>query len=183
MAEASAMGGHSSVLGGDPDASGSDVEREFFEDRHWMTMALDAAREAADLGEVPVGAVVVQGGKLIARSHNRREIDRDPLAHAEILAIRQAAEVIGGWRLIGCSLYVTLEPCAMCAGALVNSRVETLVFSTRDPKAGFCGSLGDLLRDPRLNHRLEVREGVLEDESRKLLKEFFRKLRKPARRP
>ena len=189
MAEASAMGGRSSALGEDSAASRSDTqsrsdaEREISEDHQWMAVALDAAREAAELGEVPVGAVVVQGGKLIARSHNRREIDRDPLAHAEILAIRQAAEVIGGWRLIGCSLYVTLEPCAMCAGALVNSRVETLVFSARDPKAGFCGSLGDLLRDPRLNHRLEVREGVLEEESRILLKGFFRNLRKSTRRP
>ena len=124
-----------------------------------------------------MGAVVVVGGELIARAFNRREIDRDPLAHAEILAIRQAARTLGSWRLIGCSLYVTLEPCAMCAGALVNSRVETLVFGAEDPKAGFCGSLGDLVREPRLNHRLEVRSGVLEEESRQLLKSFFTRLR------
>ena len=124
-----------------------------------------------------MGAVVVVGGELIARAFNRREIDSDPLAHAEILAIRQAARTLGSWRLIGCSLYVTLEPCAMCAGALVNSRVETLVFGAEDPKAGFCGSLGDLVREPRLNHRLEVRSGVLEEESRQLLKSFFTRLR------
>lgn len=147
------------------------------DDRRWMSEALCAAQQAADLGEVPVGAVVVVGGELIARAFNRREIDSDPLAHAEILAIRQAARTLGSWRLIGCSLYVTLEPCAMCAGALVNSRVETLVFGAEDPKAGFCGSLGDLVREPRLNHRLEVRSGVLEEESRQLLKSFFTRLR------
>ena len=143
-----------------------------------MSEALSAAHEAAALGEVPVGAVVVREGREIARAFNRREIDRDPLAHAEILAIRQAASVVGDWRLIGCSLYVTLEPCAMCAGALVNSRIETLVFGASDPKAGFCGSLGDLVEDPRLNHRLEVRRGVLEEESRTLLKDFFARLRR-----
>ena len=148
------------------------------DDRRWMSEALSAAHEAAALGEVPVGAVVVREGRQIARAFNRREIDRDPLAHAEILAIRQAASVIGDWRLIGCSLYVTLEPCAMCAGALVNSRVETLVFGASDPKAGFCGSLGDLVEDSRLNHRLAVRRGVLEDESRTLLKDFFARLRR-----
>jgi tRNA(adenine34) deaminase len=154
-----------------------DGESQLKEDRHWMSEALTAAREAAALGEVPVGAIVVRNEQIIARSFNRREIDRDPLAHAEILAIRQAAGVVGGWRLIGCSLYVTLEPCAMCAGALVNSRIETLVFGARDPKAGFCGSLGDLVRESRLNHCLEVREGVEEEASRKLLKCFFASLR------
>ena len=147
------------------------------EDRRWMFEAISAAREAAELGEVPVGAVIVHRGEIIAKSFNRREMDRDPLAHAEILAIRQAAKELGGWRLVGCSIYVTLEPCAMCAGALVNSRIETLVFGAKDPKAGFCGSLGDLSRDPRLNHRLEVREGVLAESSRELLKSFFARLR------
>lgn len=161
------------------DLDGSIEDGDGNDDRRWMLEALAAAREAALLGEVPVGAVVVRDGQIIARSFNRREIDRDPLAHAEILAIRQAAEVVGGWRLIGCSLYVTLEPCAMCAGALVNSRIDTLVFGARDPKAGFCGSLGDLVREPRLNHRLEVREGVEEEESRRLLKSFFSRLRSP----
>ena len=148
------------------------------DDLRWMSEALSLARQAAELGEVPVGAVIVHRGEIIARAANRREADRDPLAHAEILAIRQAARRIGGWRLIGCSLYVTLEPCAMCAGALVNSRIETLVYGARDPKAGFCGSLGNLVQDPRLNHRLEVRQGVREEASEKLLKGFFARLRR-----
>lgn len=143
----------------------------------WMREALTEARQAASLGEVPVGAVVVCAGEIIGRGYNRREIDGDPLAHAEILAIRQAAEVVGNWRLTGCGLYVTLEPCAMCAGALVNSRVERLIFGTRDPKAGYCGSLGNLVADPRLNHRLEVTEGVLSEECAEEIRRFFSKLR------
>ncbi len=147
------------------------------DDRHWMQQALVEARRAESLGEVPVGAVVVLEGRVIGRGSNRREIDRDPLAHAEILAIRQAAAEIGGWRLLGCTMYVTLEPCPMCAGALVNSRIERLVYGASDPKAGFCGSLGDLVSDPRLNHSLEVRRGVLEPSCRQLLKDFFAALR------
>jgi len=148
------------------------------DDQRWMEQALQEANQAASLGEVPVGAVVVREGALVAQGFNRREIDRDPLAHAEILAIRRAAVVLGGWRLIGCTMYVTLEPCAMCAGALVNSRFERLVFGASDPKAGFCGSLGDLVRDSRLNHRLEVREGVLEVACRRVLRDFFDGLRR-----
>ncbi len=148
------------------------------DDERWMTEALAAARQAAELGEVPVGAVVVLEDEIIGRGFNRREIDGDPLAHAEICAIRQAAEAIVGWRLVGCTMYVTLEPCAMCAGALVNSRIERLVYGARDSKAGYCGSLGDLARDHRLNHRLEVRSGVLEASCRQLLKDFFSKLRR-----
>jgi tRNA(adenine34) deaminase len=130
---------------------------------------------------VPVGAVVVNGaGEVVSRAHNTRETKGDPLGHAEILALRQAATRIGGWRLSGCTLYVTLEPCAMCAGALVNSRVRRLVYATEDPKAGFCGSLGNLVQDPRLNHRLEVRRGVLREESAALLKDFFAALRQGA---
>ena len=143
-----------------------------------MRLALAEARRAAKLGEVPVGAVVISGGKVVGRGHNRREVDGDPLAHAEILAIRAAAEALGSWRLVGCMLVVTLEPCAMCAGALVNSRVERLVYGAADPKAGFCGSLGDLVRDSRLNHRLEVEAGVLEEECGLLLREFFADLRR-----
>jgi tRNA(adenine34) deaminase len=143
-----------------------------------MLEALAEARRAAGIGEVPIGAVVVRGGKVVGRGHNRREIDGDPLAHAEILAIRQAAEAVGGWRLAGCTMYVTLEPCAMCAGALVNGRVERLVYGAPDPKAGYCGTLGDLVRDPRLNHRLEVTAGVLESESAALLRGFFASLRR-----
>lgn len=142
-----------------------------------MRQALAEARQAASLGEVPVGAVVVCADEIVGRGHNRREVDGDPLAHAEILAIRQAAEEVGNWRLTGCCLYVTLEPCPMCAGALVNSRVERLVFGTRDPKAGYCGSLGNLVADPRLNHRMEVTEGVLAEECSREIREFFSRLR------
>lgn len=147
-----------------------------------MEAALDEARAAAAAGEVPVGAVVVSAdGELLARAHNRRESDGDPLAHAELLAIRQAAREVGGWRLVGATLYVTLEPCAMCAGALVLARVERLVFGAADPKAGYCGTLGDLVRDPRLNHRLEVSSGVLAEASAGLLKGFFAELRRGPR--
>ena len=150
------------------------------DDEAWMRRALAAAERAAGLGEVPVGAVVVCGDELIAEAHNRREIDADPLAHAELLAIREAARRIGGWRLTGCTMYVTLEPCAMCAGALVNARVERLVYGAADPKAGYCGTLGDLTRDPRLNHRVEVVGGVLAAESAELLRRFFDRLRRGA---
>ena len=148
------------------------------EDRVWMLEALAEARRAGEIGEVPIGAVVVRDGEVIGRGHNRREIDRDPLAHAEILAIRQAAERVGGWRLTGCTMYVSLEPCAMCAGALVNSRIERLVWGAPDPKAGWCGTLGNLVQDPRLNHRLEMTAGVLEEDSAALLRGFFASLRK-----
>jgi len=149
-----------------------------------MRLALDEARRAAELGEVPIGAVIVhgelgRGGEVVGRGHNRRESDGDPLAHAEMLALRDAAfRRTDGWRLTGTTIYVTLEPCAMCAGALVLSRVERLVYGAADPKAGFCGSLGDLVRDPRLNHRLEVTAGVLEEECSALLKDFFAGLRR-----
>ncbi len=142
-----------------------------------MREALGEARRAAALGEVPVGAVVVRRGRAIGRGHNRRHTDGDPLAHAEMRALAQAAEEVGDWRLEGCTIYVTLEPCAMCAGALVNARVERLVFGAGDPKAGFCGSLGDLVRDPRLNHQLQVTAGVLERQCSALLREFFAALR------
>ena len=147
------------------------------DDREGMQEALKEARRAERLGEVPVGAVIVCAGEVIARGYNRREVDGDPVAHAEIIAIRQAAAIIGGWRLSGCTIYVTLEPCAMCAGALVNARLDTLVYGASDPKAGFCGSLGDLVRDSRLNHRLVVRSGVLEEECGSLLRGFFGRLR------
>jgi tRNA(adenine34) deaminase len=148
------------------------------DDRLWMTEALAEARRAAAIGEAPIGAVVVREGEVLGRGYNRREIDGDPLAHAEILAIRQAAGAVGGWRLLGCTLYVTLEPCPMCAGALVASRIERLVYGAADPKAGYCGSLGNIVQDPRLNHRLEVTAGVLEGESAALLRGFFASLRR-----
>ncbi len=146
-----------------------------------MSQALDLAREAAEMGEVPVGAVVVAGGEVVGRGGNRRETRQDALAHAEILAIEEATRRVGSWRLTGCTIYVTLEPCAMCAGALVNARVDRLVFGAHDPKAGFCGSLGDLARDPRLNHRLQVTSGILEEECGELLRSFFQALRQQAR--
>jgi tRNA(adenine34) deaminase len=147
-------------------------------DEYWMSLALAEAERARGEAEVPVGAVVVLADELVATGRNRRERDQDPLAHAEVLALREAASKIGSWRLIGCTMYVTLEPCAMCAGALVNARVSRLVFGAADPKAGYCGSLGDLVRDDRLNHRLEVTAGVFAEESGRLLREFFAQRRR-----
>ena len=143
----------------------------------WMGLALGEAERASGHGDVPVGALIVRGEEVLALAHNRREVDQDPLAHAELLAIRAAAARLGSWRLIGCTAVVTLEPCAMCAGALVASRVERLVFGAVDPKAGFCGSLGDLVRDQRLNHRLEVVAGVRSEECGAQLRRFFAGLR------
>jgi tRNA(adenine34) deaminase len=143
----------------------------------WMKEALALAEQAGAEGEIPVGALVVdREGQIIGRGRNRRE-SGDPLGHAELIAIRQAAEAIGDWRLEGTTMVVTLEPCAMCAGALVNARVERLIFGAFDPKAGFCGSLGNLVQDVRLNHRLEVVSGVEAEASRKLLQGFFQGLR------
>ncbi|HKR65158.1 MAG TPA: nucleoside deaminase [Thermoanaerobaculia bacterium] len=147
----------------------------------WMDAAFALAEEAAAEGEIPVGAVIVdRTGTIIGRGRNRRE-SGDPLGHAEIYAIHEAARAMGDWRLEGTTMVVTLEPCAMCAGALVNARVERLVFAARDPKAGFCGSLGNLVQDARLNHRLEVESGLEEERSRTMLQTFFRKLRERER--
>jgi tRNA(adenine34) deaminase len=146
-------------------------------DRALMEVALDEARAAAEAGDVPVGAVVARGDEVLARSGNAREQAQDPTAHAEILALRRAAVMVGSWHLEGCTMYVTLEPCAMCAGALVLARIDRLVYAAVDPKAGFAGSLGDLTRDPRLNHLVEVETGVLEAEASELLREFFRQRR------
>ena len=143
-----------------------------------MAMALGLAIEAERHGEVPVGAVVVRGDDVIGHGSNRTMMFQDPTAHAEILAIREAARRTGSWRLEGTTLYVTLEPCAMCAGAIVLARVARLVYGAADPKAGWCGSLGDLVRDPRLNHRLEVAPGVLAAECGALLSGFFAGLRR-----
>ncbi len=143
-----------------------------------MRLALAQARIAADEGEIPVGAVaVLDDGTVVGAGYNRREGARDPTAHAELLAVQAAARAVGAWRLSGVSVYVTLEPCAMCAGALVLARVDRVVFGTRDPKAGAVGSLMNLVQDPRLNHRMEVVEGVLQEECSSLLKAFFRRLR------
>jgi tRNA(adenine34) deaminase len=139
-----------------------------------MRVALDEAALAARKGEVPVGAVIAtQEGEIIARAHNVRESAKDPLGHAEMLVIRAAAQTLGRWRLSGCTLVVTLEPCPMCAGAVVNSRLDRLVFGADDPKAGAAGSLVNLLQEPRLNHRAEIVSGVLAFESATLLREFF----------
>ncbi|NOJ82600.1 tRNA adenosine(34) deaminase TadA [Myxococcus xanthus] len=146
-------------------------------DEAFMQQALSLAREAAELGEVPVGAVAVLNGEVVGTGFNRREVDRNPLAHAEMLAMDAAARKIGAWRLSGVTLYVTLEPCAMCAGGLVQSRVTRLVFGAFDPKAGAVGSLYNLVEEPRHNHRLQVTSGILADESRLLLKTFFGRLR------
>ena len=142
-----------------------------------MRRALDEARRCLAWGDVPIGAVVVRDGSVLGAAGNQRERLGDPTAHAEVLAIRRAASALGQWRLEGCSMYVTLEPCAMCAGALVLARLPRVVFGALDPKAGFGGSLGDLLRDPRLNHRAEVVSGVLADECGGVLREFFRRRR------
>jgi tRNA(adenine34) deaminase len=143
------------------------------DDARWMALALEEAARAPAHGDVPVGAVVVRGGEVIARAHNRREVDADPTAHAEVLALRAAAAAVGSWRLDGATLYVTLEPCTMCAGALVLARVDRLVFAADDPKAGAVVSLFDAVRDPRLNHAVEVVRGVAADEAAALLRDFF----------
>lgn len=151
------------------------------DDARFMREALRAARRAPAHRDVPIGAVVVKEGLVVARARNRREVDHDPTAHAEVLVLRRAARRLGSWRLDGCTLYVTLEPCAMCAGAIVLSRLPRLVYGAADPKAGFVGSLGDLCRDARLNHRVTVEAGVLGEECGTILKEFFRERRsKPA---
>ena len=141
----------------------------------WMREALAAAADAAAVGEVPVGAIVVRDGAVIARAANRTLGDQDATAHAESLAIRAASAALGRWRLDDCTLVVTLEPCAMCAGAIVLARVKRVVFGAWDEKAGMAGSVGDLLRHPRLNHRPEVTAGILADECGELLTDFFRR--------
>ena len=144
-----------------------------------MREALEAARSGRDSDDVPVGCVIVSGGEVVASAGNARERLQDPTAHAEILALREAASAAGSWRLDDHTVYVTLEPCAMCAGAMVLARVGRLVVGALDPKAGFAGSLGNLVADPRLNHRIELTSGVLEDECGELLRAFFRERRDP----
>ena len=142
-----------------------------------MDLALAEAAAAAEMGEVPVGAVVVHEGKVISSAHNRREGDGDPSAHAEFIAMRDAAQVLGDWRLEDCTVYVTLEPCAMCAGLMVNARVPRCVYAATDPRGGFLGTLGDLSSHPVLNHRFEVTAGVRAEEAADLLRSFFRRVR------
>jgi tRNA(adenine34) deaminase len=142
-------------------------------DERVMRLALEEARAAAAGGDVPVGAVIVRGDEILARQGHAREREQDPTAHAEILALRQASSAIGSWHLEGCAMVVTLEPCAMCAGAIVLARLDRLVFGASDPKAGFAGSLGDLVRDGRLNHEVDVTVGVLAEECGEILRSFF----------
>lgn len=146
-------------------------------DENYMKFALEEAAKAERIGEVPIGAVIVKNGEVIARAHNLRETAQQPTAHAEHIAIERAAEAVGSWRLEDCTLYVTLEPCVMCSGAIVMSRIPRVVYGAADPKGGCSGSLMDLLQEPRFNHRAEVVSGVLEEECSQLLKNFFKQLR------
>ncbi len=147
-------------------------------DEEAMRLALEEAKKAMAIGEVPIGAVIVRDGEVISRGHNLRETRKDPTAHAEMIAIRDAAQQLQGWRLLGCTLYVTLEPCAMCAGAIVQSRLERVVYGTGDPKAGCAGTLMNLLDEPRFNHRPILESGILQAECASILTQFFRQLRR-----
>ena len=151
-------------------------------DADWMRLALDEAVLALEHDDVPVGAVAVLEGRVIGRGHNRREIDRDPSAHAEMIALREASQTISHWRLDGVTLYCTLEPCAMCAGAMVLARLPRLVYATADPKAGAGGSVLDVLNHPQLNHRVAVESGLLAEEAAALLVSFFARLRAAGQR-
>ena len=144
----------------------------------YMISALREAAAAADVGEVPVGAVIVYDGKIIGRAHNQRETLSDPTAHAEMIALTQAAAYLESWRLQGCTIYSTLEPCTMCAGAMILARIDRLVYGPDDPKTGACGSLYDILGDRRHNHRVEVISGIMQEPCKALLQEFFAKKRK-----
>jgi tRNA(adenine34) deaminase len=150
------------------------------QDYHYMQLALRQAALAPAIGEIPIAAVLVHKGDVLAAAHNYREISQDPTAHAEMIVIRKAAEQLGTWRLTETTLYVTLEPCPMCAGAIVQSRIGRLVFGAWDPKAGACGSIFDIPAEHRLNHRVDVLGGILEQESQALLQDFFRHLRQEA---
>lgn len=143
-----------------------------------MKEALAEAKKAAAAGEVPVGAVIVKDGEIIGRGHNETETARDPTAHAEMIAIRQAAKNLGGWRLTGCTMYVTTEPCSMCAGAIVWSRISRLFIGTMDPKSGACGSIFNIPQESRLNHFVEIETGLMQEECSSLMKNFFKELRK-----
>jgi tRNA(adenine34) deaminase len=143
----------------------------------FMRAALEEAAKSAAVGEVPIGAVLAHEGRIVARSHNHRETWQDPTAHAELIVIREAAKALGRWRLVDTTLFVTLEPCAMCLGAVILARVPRLVFGARDPKGGACGSVLDFATEPRLNHRVDVVGGILEDHSQRMLTQFFKELR------
>lgn len=155
-----------------------EAEEDRARDERWMGLALEQAALAAAASEVPVGAVVVRGGELLSTGHNLTHTLQDPTAHAEMVAIRRAAQASGHWRLLDCTLYVTLEPCAMCSGAIVLARIPRLVFAAHDPKAGMVGSLDNLCQHPRLNHRVRLTTGVLADDAGDMLRAFFRARRR-----
>ncbi len=149
-----------------------------FNDEYYMKEALKAAGEAYDAGEVPIGAVIVHDGEIIGRGFNRRNTEGNPLCHAEIIAINEAAHFMGDWRIEECTMYVTVEPCPMCAGAIVQARIPRVVYGAKNPKAGCAGSVLDVLNEPKLNHQVDVTEGVLKDECAAMMKEFFKRFRK-----
>ena len=159
----------------------TNLEAQRTVDEAFMRLAIEEAELAAREGEVPIGAVVVCDGEVVARAHNRRETDADPSAHAEFAAMVQASRALERWRLTGCTVYVTLEPCLMCAGLMVNARIDRCVFGASDPKAGAVGTLYDVSDDPRLNHAFRVTQGILADECSALLRDFFRARRKARR--
>jgi tRNA(adenine34) deaminase len=146
-------------------------------DAAWMELALEQARKGAEAGEVPIGALVIKNGQIVGQGHNRNLLDNDPTAHAEIVAMRQAAATLGNHRLPGCEIFVTIEPCAMCAGAMVHARIARLVYGAADPKAGAVSSVLQVINHPRLNHKMEITSGVLADQCAELLQDFFRKKR------
>jgi len=143
-----------------------------------MSAALEEAKKAAAMGEIPIGAVIVKDGEIIARAHNTTESDKDPTAHAEMTAIRRASKALGGWRLSGCQMFVTAEPCSMCAGAIVLARIQKLYIGTMDAKAGACGSVFNIPQEQRLNHFTEIETGLMQEECSCLMKDFFKLLRK-----
>lgn len=146
--------------------------------RKYMQEALEEAKKAADAGEVPVGAVIVKDGEIIGRGYNLTETLKDPTAHAEIIAIRQAAAYLGGWRLSGCAMFVTAEPCSMCAGAIVWARIDKLFIGTMEPKSGACGSVFNIPQEKKLNHYVEIETGIMQNECSCIMKDFFKQLRK-----
>lgn len=145
--------------------------------KNFMIDALAEAEKAMQLGEIPIGAVIVKDGVIVGRGHNLTETSKDPTAHAEMIAIREAAKTLGGWRLLGCSMYVTCEPCSMCAGAMVWARLEKVYIGTMDPKAGACGSIFNIPGEQRLNHQIEIETGIMQEECSRIMKDFFKKLR------
>ena len=146
-------------------------------DREYMKIALEQAEKALSIYEVPVGAIIVYEGKIIAKGYNNRETSKDPTAHAEMIAIKKASEHLDAWRLLDCTMYVTLEPCAMCAGAIINSRIKKLVIGTRDDKRGCCGTVEDLTNHEKFNHKVETEFGILEEECSNIISNFFKSLR------